>query len=216
MIKSNAVAMSAKPLSIAPASLSAKTTELANRQAIVDITGTERGNPAVTPVYPGQVIDFMPIPRRITVTVENTNTSGGDLEIKIFNNDTYEALQSGVTVSNSTGFSGKLLNKLIAGINGSNGLLIYGFNITGYNAAGDKSDTVVNESSLELRYYNGNGSSYLPVQIDVAGAERNTQFKDGLLTVKTRLMLNFLTQFKLNLGQEEKIQFVFFTEPLQD
>lgn len=216
MIKSNAVALAAKPVSIAPASLSANTKALADRQAIVDVTGMERGNPAITPVYPGKVIDFMPIPRRITITVENTNTSGGDLEIKILNNDTFVALPSGVTVANSSGFSGKLLDKLIASVNQSQGLLIYGFNVTGYNSAGDKSDDVLNEAALELRYYNGYGTSYVPVQIDVSGAERNTQFKDGLLTVKTRFMLNMLTQFKLNLGQEEKLQFVFFTEPLQD
>lgn len=208
--------LAVKPAVLAPTALPANTEKLATKQMVTDITSLNRGNDAVTPLYNNKVIGFFSVPPKITVTVENTNIAGGDLEVNIFNQNSFNAPPAGVNVTYSTGFSGKSLEQLIRSINNGNGLMLYGFNITGYNSAGVKSDTVINESAIEARYYNLYGNSYLPVQIDVAGAERNTQFKDGLLTVKVLVMLNALMQLKMNLGQGEKLQFVFFTKPIED
>lgn len=208
--------LAVKPAVLAPTTLPANTEKLATKQIMTDIVGLNKGNDAVTPLYDNKVIGFFPVPPKITVTVENTNSSGGDLEINIFNPNSFNAAPSGVTVTYSTGFSGKSLEQLVRSINNGNGLLLYGFNVTGYNSSGVKSDTVINESALEARYYNLYGTSYVPVQIDVSGAERNTQFKDGLLTVKVLFTLNALMQLKMNLGQNEKLQFVFFTQPIED
>lgn len=206
----------AKVLTLAPNVLKGQTQELANRQAVADVTSVNVGKTAITPLNEGKVIGFIPVPEKITVTVENTNVAGGALEISMFNNDSFTALQAGVTVVDSVGFSGKLLNRLIQTINNGQGLMIYGFNISGFDSAGVASDTVLNSSALEMRYFTGRGTSFLPVGIDIAGSERNTQTKDGLMTVKTMIMLNFLSQLKVTLGQQEKIQFVFSTIPMID
>jgi len=216
MITSRKVALSAQPMSVASSALKPQTKDLANRQIISDLTNTDSGKSSITPLDRGKVIDFKPIPKKIVITVTNTNVDGGAIDINLFNNDTFAALPAGVTVTNSVGFSGKLLDKLMANINNGDGLLTYGFNISGYDADGTKSDRVVNASELEARYYNGRGESYIPVAIEIEGAERNTQTKDGLLTIKVQMMLTFLMQLKLSLGQEESIQFVFFTQPMAD
>lgn len=206
----------AKVLTLAPTVLKGQTQELANRQAVADVTSVNVGKTAITPLNEGKVIGFIPVPEKITVTVTNTNVAGGALEISMFNNDAFTPLPAGVTVVDSVGFLGKLLNKLMASINNGQGLMIYGFNISGFDSAGVASDTVLNSSALEMRYFTGRGSSFLPVGIDIAGSERNTQTKDGLMTVKTMIMLNWLSQLKVTLGQQERIQFVFSTIPMID
>ena len=206
-------ALQVQPYTTSPV-LAPQTKNLAVRQAISDITSLSGANPSITSVNPNKVINFMPLPETVTVTI--LNTTDGELDVNIFNNDTYVAVPGGVTVTYSDGFAGKLINKLINGLQNAQGLLVYGFNVTGYDNGGVKSDAVLNASSLEARYYNGNGSSYIPAQISVAGAERNTQFKDGLLTVKTLVIFNFVAQFKMHLGAGEKLQFVLNLVPIQD
>ncbi len=216
MVPSNAVALSAKPMNLAPGALDSNTKTLANRQVITDLTNTDAGKTAITPINTGEVMDFKSVPKKITITIENTNVGGGPLEVAFLNNDTFGALPGGVTVVDSCGFGGKLLNKLIGSINKGNGLLTFGFNITGYDAAGDKSDAVINSCALEARFYKGYGSSYIPAEIDLSGNERNTQYKDGLLTVKMQMLLSWIMQLKVTLDAKEKVQIVFNTTPMVD
>jgi hypothetical protein len=127
------------------------------------------------------------------------------------------AAPAGVTVAYSDGFGGKLLENIIRGINGGNGLLIYGFNVTGYDKNGVKDDVTVNDSNITMNYYNGTGKNAIPFQINVSGSERNTQFKDGLFTVKVPFMVNIMSQMRASLsGDDAKLQFVFFTQPIAD
>ncbi len=207
-------ALTAVPVAASVASkLAPSTKELAMRQVIQDVTSLNRGNEAITPIDQGKVIGFKPIPKTFTVTVANTVVAKN---ISVFNNATFGAVSGEVTVTYSDGRSGLLLNSLFQNLNNGEGLMIYGFNVTGYASGGAKSDAVLNSSALELRYFNGYGDSYIPQQINVSGSERNTQFKDGLLTVKVQALINCLTQLKMYLGIGESLQFVFFTTPIAD
>ena len=77
-------------------------------------------------------------------------------------------------------------------------------------------DSVLNDSELSGLYYTGKNGLSQPFDIDISGAQRNTQYKDGLLTVKQLIEMNFLFQLSLSLKTHCKIQFVFFTQPIQD
>lgn len=206
----------AKAATLAPNQLKGQTQELANRQAVTDITSVDSGKTAITPLNAGEVIGFIPVPKTITLTITNTNVAGGAIDISALNNDSFTALPAGVTAVDSVGFSGKLLARLMQSINNGQGLMIYGFNISGFDSAGVASDTVLNNAALELRYFTGRGTSFVPAALDISGAERNTQTKDGLMTVKVMFMLNWLTQLKCNLGQQERIQLVLNTQPMVD
>ena len=203
--------LSPKPLSVASSKLPAKIEALAAKQTVADIMQPTNPSPAITVVNPGKVANIKPIPKRFTVSV--TNGGGAAATCFAFNMSTFKSNGGSVTLTVSDGFSGKLIDQLAAD---GEGLLIYGFNITGYASGGAKSDSVVNNSQLQLRSYDGNGDSYVPTHFNIAGAERNTQFKDGLFTIKTQFVLNCLEQLAMNLGAGEKIELVFFTEPLQD
>mgnify|MGYP001614537814 CR=1 FL=1 len=211
MIVSRNSVLAMKPMNQAASQLPAKIEEIANRQIVTDMTASPNPNPSITPINPGRVANVKKIAPKYTITVENT--TGGGLDCYLFNLDTYTANNGGVTVTYSDGFAGKLLNKLAAD---QDGLLFFGFNITGYDSAGDPSDDVVNSLLLELRSYIGYGASYVPTPIDISGAERNTQFKTGLFTVKTQFIMNCLEQLKMTLGAGEKATFVLFTQPIQD
>lgn len=187
--------------------------KLANDQTVVDLT-KQPANVAVTAVNKNTVANFMPIPESVTVEVENTGDAAAD--IFLFNLDVFKTNSEDIVIDINDGFNGKLINQLIRGLMNSNGLVCYGFNITGYGADEIKSDKVVNKSQMQVRYYNGDGDSYVPVPIKVAGSERNTQYKDGLLTVKTQFVLNFLSQYKLRLGAGESMELVFFFQPIVD
>lgn len=184
---------------------------IADKQIVTDLTKDPNPTPSVTPINPGKVANVKKIAPKYTITL--TNNGDAALNAFLFNLDTYVANDSDIAVTYSDGFSGKLLNKLIAD---QDGLLFFGFNITGYDAEGVKSDAVVNDSRLTLLSYIGYGSDAVPTPIDISGSERNTQYKDGLFTVKSQFIMNCLEQLKMNLGAGEKIQFVFFTQPIQD
>lgn len=188
-----------------------KIEELANRQIVTDLTSTPNPNPSITPLNSGRVSNVKKIAPKYTITV--TNNDAAAQTVYLFNLDAYRTNDADVAITYSDGFSGKLLNKLAAD---ADGILFFGFNITGYDADGVRSDSVVNDSALELRSYLGYGDSFVPTPIDISGAERNTQQKDGLFTVKTQFVVNCLTQLKMYLAPGTKIQLVLFTQPIQD
>ena len=203
--------LAVKPLNQAASSVPMRIEELANRQVVTDLTQRGPSNEAVTPINPGRVASIKKLAPKYTISILNTDDA--DQDCYLFNLDTYKENATEVQVTYSDGFDGKLINKLIADLDG---LLIYGFNITGYDADGVKSDAVVNASNPVLLSYIGYGERNIPTPIDVAGAERNTQYKDGLLTIKTQFVLNCLSQMLFRLGAGEKLQLVFFLQPMQD
>lgn len=200
-----------------PTSLDANTASLVNNQTIADLTKRGDGNPGVIDMLnTGEVINSAPIPPKVTVTVTNNVASDDLLDIDIFNNSYLNAAPGSTVIAYSDGFDGKLLEKLIGSVNNGKGLLFYGFNVTGYDKDGVKSDVVLNESNLTVNYSNGTGKNAQPYQIDLAGSERNTQFKDGLLTVKVPFIVNILAQMRMSLGGNgAKMQFTFFTQPMK-
>jgi hypothetical protein len=209
MIRSN---LSAKPLQMTAKALPKKIQELADKQVVADIMQSAMpSNPAIVTINPGKVANIKPIAPSFTVTIDNTTEDA--VTGYAFNTDTYKTNVGGATVTYSDGFDGKFINKLAAD---SEGLLFYGFNVTGYDAEGVKSDAVVNALAMELRSYNGYGDSYVPTPFSIAGSERNTQYKDGLFTVKTKFVLNCVEQIKVALAAGCSVQFVFFTQPMQD
>ena len=201
-----------RPLALGNKALPTPVQALAEKQIVTDLTQRPSLDSSITPIDPGKVINFLPIPPKITVTVLNGSVTAGTGFF--LNNSDFTALPASWTATYSDGFSGKLMTRLMNGLGGATGLYIYGFNVTGYDSDGVKSDAVLNSSSIDAVYYTGNGTSYVPASINIAGAERNTQFKDGLLTVRVEMVLNFLTQIKCYLGAGESLQFVFFTQPI--
>ncbi len=189
------------------------TQSLANRQIIEDFTA-QKSTPGITRVSNNKIIQNVPIPPTFTVTIKNTNEEEKD--IKLFNNGVFEALPGGVTATYNDGFAGKLIDRLINVLSNANGLLTYGFNVIGTDANGEQSNVVLNTANLQALYYTGKGKSSTPFDIDISGAERNTQYEKGLLTVKQLLLMNFLFQLSFTLGAHCQLQFVFFTGPIQD
>lgn len=192
--------------------LPAAVQSLAEKQVIADLTTRPSFNSSVTPVSPGKVASYIQVPPKITVTVLNGSVTAGSG--MFLNNADYTALPASWTATYSDGFSGKLMTNLMKGLLNADGLYIFGFNVTGYGADGVKSDAVLNSSAIQVYYYTGNGTAAIPLDLNIAGAERNTQFKDGLLTVRTEFVLNMLAQMRCTLGAGESLQFVFFTQPL--
>lgn len=201
--------LAAKPFQSAQSELPAQIQNLADKQVIVDVMSTQKNDAGITVINPGTVSNFKKIAPKFPVTIENTDDEGQ--VVYAFNVDTYKANAGAVTLSVSDGFSGKLVNKLAAD---KDGLLIYGFNVTGYDADGVPSDEVINNLAMELRSYIGYGDSYNPTPIDIAGSERNTQYKTGVYTVRSQFVLNCLSQIKATLAAGCKVNFVFFTTPI--
>lgn len=185
---------------------------LANKQILDDITAMPV-NVAVTSVNKGTVGNFMPVPESITISIKNTNDEAVD--VLFVNNGTYKPLLAGVEITYSDGFAGKLLDRYANGLQDANGILCYGFNARGYDADGAPSDEVLNNMQLAVMYYNGVGDLAVPLPIQMAGSERNTQWKDGLLTIKTQFVLNFLSQMRAHLGAGERVQLVLNFQPIE-
>jgi hypothetical protein len=216
-IITNMPTLTARPVNAGTNRIAPGQAALVNAQTLTDITNRGDVNPGVVVLTdPGQVITALPIPPKITFTIVNNVASDSLLDIQIFNNNALEPVPGSVVVTCSDGFGGKFIDNLVAGL-GKEGLMIFGFNITGYDKDGVKSDVTVNESNLTQLFYTGNGKSPVPFTINVSGSERNTQFKDGLFTVKVPFIVNVLSQFKMSLGGNgAKIQLVFFTQPIKD
>lgn len=187
---------------------------LAIEQVKTDLTDTSRGNSAITDIGDNTVIGGMKIPKKIRIKISNANSSGST-DISFLNNADYAALPANVTVTYSDGFGGKYLTRLMNAAGSGNGLLTYGFNVTGYDADNAKSDSVINGLEMEYRSYTGKGTSFLPDPIELAGEERNTAVQSGMLTVKSMILLNQVCQLKVNLAAGTSVEFVFSTVPIK-
>jgi hypothetical protein len=195
-------------------SLPAQVVDLSARQIVSDVLG-QNGNQAITSIDPGKVTSIITIPRKITVNLVAAADAPTDSESLIFNNADFAAANAKVAQTYSDGFGGKNISQLARIAANGAGILIYGFNIRGIDDAGNASDEVVNNSNPQVLNYNGLGKT-IPMPIDLQGAERNTQFKNGLLTVKFQFMLSAVTQLSFLLNADEKLSLTFFTTPILD
>lgn len=218
MITTNAQALAATGLAPkvnnpSTPSLPAKVVALSIKQPIADLMAPANTDVSVTRIDTGKIATAFTIPNTITVDLVADDTVAPGTLNYIFNNDIYNGATAGVSQSYSDGFNGSYIAQLAKTATNGSGILIYGFNIYGYDSTGAPSDSVVNSALPSMVFFNGYGQA-LPNPITLAGAQRNTQYKSGLLTVQFQFMLNALSQFSVVLAKSQKLQLVFFTQPI--
>lgn len=154
-------------------------------------------------------------PRTLSVNFVGPTTTAG--QIYIFNNNVLNAIPAAVTVgvlTYSDGFLGRAYERLILLADAAGpGLRIFGFNVTAVDGSGNPYPAIFNSMNMQLLQYTGYGSSAVPTNIDLSGAERNTQFNDSLLTVRTDFYLTALSQITFTSIVAISMTFAFFTTP---
>lgn len=156
------------------------------------------------------------IPKNLIAKI--TGKTIGTLAAFLFNNDILNAVPAGGadgSIIYNDGFEGKIYNRALTLADATGrGVQIFGFNITATDVAtGEPDSTVFDTLGMEVREYTGNGDTYLPTVIDLAGTARNTANQDGLLTVATEFFLSSMGQLKINVPAGKVVHLVLFTQP---
>lgn len=145
-------------------------------------------------------------------------TSAADAQMYIFNEDRYivNPTNNGhgaesISDSYGDGFGSAWYNSLFQT---TPGFMIYGFTV----AMSTISTGVQNPEGLALLNlswlnYNGYGGKSVPTEIPLGVAVRNTQFQDGILTVKFPMYITNQGQFNLTLPPDNTIAFTFINTP---
>ena len=179
------------------------------------------GTPGVVTVPAVQSQFGSAAPQTITASIAGPTTAATTTTYYLFKNDTLNAVAAtagtGITTY-SDGFSGRLYERLITLADAFGpGLAIYGFNITALTTGGIAAPTVFDSANMAVNYYNANGAGYAPLTINLAGAQRNTAYNDGLLTVRTPqdspIYLTGNCQISITVSTGYNVSLVLFTTP---
>lgn len=179
-----------------------------NQSGVVDIRSGE------APVY------IMPLPKSSNYTIANSNASGAEeVTVWVFNEDvlkntlTDNVIASGKepVISYNDGFSGKLISQLIKFARGGRGMRVREITITGKNASGVQDDAAISSMDLAVQGYQAIRGTAVPQNYDLTEALRNTQFKDGMVTVKVDFFINCVNQivFTCPKGYSYDLNFVW-------
>lgn len=164
-----------------------------NNSGIIDI----RNKQAADELYP--------LPESTTYSIDNTNDAASTaIDVWVFNEDvlkntlTDNTIAAGKepTISYNDGFSGKLINALIKNFRNGRGMRIKEITVIGKDASDVQQDSAIMDMDLQLVAYNATRGSSVPVNYDLSEALRNTQFKDGMVTVKVDIVINAISQLK--------------------
>lgn len=172
----------------------------------------------------GKVIELWPMPKSTKVSIKNANeTASRDVTAYIFNegvlkntkldnvygNGAVDADKPVITYND--GFGGKLINQILAGLNGGRGLMCKELTIIGKDATQAQSDEAILSLDAAVQSYNAVRGTVAPINLDLGTAIRNNAFKNGMIHVKTAFWVNSLTQFSLSVpkGYEYELNFTW-------
>jgi hypothetical protein len=172
---------------------------IANKAGIIDISK-------------GRTIELWPKPESTTVKIVNPNTTNArDVTAYFFNEDTLKNTKTDNTYGSSggaavdgdkpvvtynDGFEGRLINRLILGSNGGDGMLCKEITITGYDVDGNQTDEALEALDAAIQSYNAIQGTPAPINFDVSEAIRAGDFKNGKVKVKLSALINCVTQVR--------------------
>lgn len=167
----------------------------------------------------GQVISGIKIPTSINVSVRsNAGTDAANTNMKLFNNnllgDNPTNNGSGadsIVTTFGDGRSGNIYGELFAIATNGNGLKIKGFNVSAKTiSTGTAASEFFSQAQLKV-LLNTLKQEQIPFEIDLDEAYRNTQFNNGLLTIKCDIDFNRLMQLSYNQDPDTLVNWTFFT-----
>lgn len=166
----------------------------------------------------------LPIPDSTTVTISSNNGGGaGTKTCYIFNSGTYntnptnnDSGANSIVTTYDDGFSGNQINRLLQVGNGGYGLQLWGLTMQFTNyTSGSAYQAALTGSSPAINYFKGNNGAYVPYNINVATALRNTQFISGMVTLKFdgSVWVNGMSQFSASVLANTIAVFTFIWNP---
>lgn len=183
----------------------------ASTPVAVQLSESIANNAGIIDISEGQIIEMWPMPKSTNVLVTNpNNANSGPVIAFIFNeNSLKNTLLDNVypegavdadkpTVVYNDGFKGRLINSIIAGLNGGRGLMCKELTIIGRDAAGNQTDAAILLLDAAIQSYNAVRGTPAPINVDLGEAIRVSAFKNGMVTVKLKFWVNLLTQFAFN------------------
>lgn len=179
---------------------------------MAQVSSCASGSGVVDLNYGKPAIELWPKPEVTTVTVKNKNTANAkDVIAYIFNEkallDTLTQADYAppavnadkVEVKYNDGiFGGKLIDRIIEQKNAGAGLLCKGITIMARDENGTASNEAISAMDARVQTYEMINGTPVGQNIDISEAIRNSQFKDGLVTIKRDFVVNALTQFIFN------------------
>jgi hypothetical protein len=168
--------------------------DIANQSGIIDISE-------------GKTVELWPMPKSTNVRVSNPDTDkSADITAYLFNENVlkntvtdniYGDGATGAdkpTVTYNDGFGGRLINRLIEGLNMGRGLLCKELTVIGRDADGNQTDDAILSLDAAIQTYNGIRGTAAPANFDLGEAIRVSAFKNGMVTVKLSAWINMVTQ----------------------
>jgi len=159
--------------------------------------------------------NLIPVPPALTVSVNN-NTDANAL-VYLFNNNSLHNYSNGDGFNNTNvifgdGFKGKGYAQLFGGLD--RGLKCYGFTLNCYNPiTGIQSQSALTMANPTLLCANLVGQNFIPKGIVLSAGLRNTQYQQGMMTVKTIFKINPLTQIQINTLNGYQYDLTIMTAP---
>jgi hypothetical protein len=184
-------------------------TKTATGTPVKDLALAIANNQGIGDVSEGKSISLFPLPDTTTVTISNPKTAGksADVTAYFFNeqllkntkdDNTYGAGAADAdkpTVTYNDGFSGRVIDKLIQSLNGGRGMRCKQITVIGKNDSGVQDDGAILVMDPSVKAFNALRGRSVDFPYDFRKAIRNTQFKDGLLTLNVDFWLNMVSQF---------------------
>lgn len=175
-------------------------------------------NAGVNDLSNGKTINMFPIPTSLGFSSSSTD-AGASVTQYIFNTASLNPLvttngggASTITNTYLDGYSGKGYAQLAASAKNGAGVLIKGFTIKATTLAGVPDDSFFTTANLNVIAANLRNGGIVPVPCDLEMAVRNSQYKDGLLTIVFPFVLNALTQIQYLQPKNSITTWTFFTE----
>lgn len=166
-----------------------------------------QNNAGIIDIRTGAVVDELyPLPDSTTFSVDASSAANSTaIKVWVFNEDvlkstiednTYVGAPNKPTLSYNDGFDGRLINGLIKNFRNGRGMRISEITVIGKDASDVQQDSAIMDMDLRLVAYNATRGSEQSKPYDLSEALRNTQFKDGMVTVKVDLMINAVSQLE--------------------
>lgn len=181
-----------------------------------------QNNSGVVDIRNGKAVDMFPLPDSTTVTLVNPNTTDARaVTAYLFNEQVLKNTKTDNTYGGSAtdadkpvvtyndGFSGRLIDSLVQKAFNATGLRCKELTIIGKNASGVQDDAAIIALDAEIRAYNALRGRPVEMPYDLSDAIRNTQFKDGMVTVSVDFVINCVSQFVSSIPKGFSYTFIF-------
>lgn len=194
--------------------------QLSTNNAAVQMANAISQTQGVVDLSAGQVISGIKVPTSIKAVVRSNAGSGAiSQSIKLFNNILFGA----IVINNGSGVdsvvttfgdknSGNTYSRLMQILNQGNGINIKGMSVKASHISnGTPAAEFFTASNLKVLLADSEGNT-IPFPLNIDEADRNTQQKDGLLTIFRPMQLNGLMQLVFDLAPDILVTFTLFTD----